>query len=68
MRGLHFELGLQKDRMRAELPFKISCAWFGIAVIWLCAVLWRGGGGDWGTALAFAQVVAASFSIAIVRI
>ena len=68
MRGLHFVLGLQKDRMRIELPFRISCAWFGIAVIWLCLVLWRAGGGDWGTALAFAQVVAASISIAIVYV
>lgn len=63
MRGLHFVLGLRKDRMRIELPFRISCAWGGIAVIWLCLVLWRGGGGDWGTALAFAQLVAASISI-----
>lgn len=68
MRGLHFVLGFQKDRIRAELPFKVSCAWFAIAVIWLCVVLWMGGGGDWGTALAFAQVVAASISIAIVSI
>ncbi|KAI0880727.1 uncharacterized protein GGS22DRAFT_182051 [Annulohypoxylon maeteangense] len=66
MRGLHFVLGLQKDRMRIELPFRISCAWFGVAFIWLCLVLWRWGGGDWETALAFAQVVAASISIVIV--
>ncbi|KAK3373053.1 hypothetical protein B0T24DRAFT_249435 [Lasiosphaeria ovina] len=63
MRGLHFVLGLQKDRIRMEAPFRISCAWVGIAIIWLCLVLWRGAGGDWGTALAFAQVVAASISI-----
>ena len=67
MRGLHFVLGLQKDQMRIELLFRTSCAWFGI-VIWLCLVLWRVEGGDWGTALAFAQVVAASISIVIVYV
>lgn len=66
MRGLHFVLGLQRDRIRIELPFRISRAWFGISIIWLSLVLWREGGGDWGTAFAFAQVVAASISIAYV--
>ncbi|KAI8623052.1 hypothetical protein F5Y19DRAFT_460064 [Xylariaceae sp. FL1651] len=68
LRGLHFVLGWQKDRMKIELPFRISCAWFGITVIWLCVVLWKEGGGDWGTVLAFAQVVAASISIVIVYV
>lgn len=68
MRGLHFVQGLQTDRMSIELPFRISCAWFGIAAIWLCLVLWGVGGGDWGIALAFAQVVAASISIIITRV
>ena len=66
MRGLHFVLGWQKDRIRIDLPIRISCAWLGTAFVWLCVVLWRGEGGDWGTALAFAQVVAASISIIIV--
>jgi hypothetical protein len=51
--------------MKVELPCKITSAWFGIAVIWFCLILWKGEGGDWGTAFAFAQVVAASISIVI---
>jgi hypothetical protein len=51
--------------MRAKLPFRASCASLAVALTWLCLVLWRGGGGDWGTAFAFAQVVAASFAIII---
>ncbi|KAH6705791.1 hypothetical protein EV126DRAFT_412840 [Verticillium dahliae] len=68
MRGLHFVLGWQKDRMRVELLPRISAAWSGFAIIWLCLVLWRATGGDWGTALAFAQVVAASLSIVIIHV
>ncbi|XEV01629.1 hypothetical protein FSHL1_006916 [Fusarium sambucinum] len=64
-RGLHFVLGWQTDRIRAELPFRASCASLAVALIWLCLVVWRGAGGDWGTAFAFAQVVAASFAITI---
>ncbi|EWY79565.1 hypothetical protein FOYG_17311 [Fusarium oxysporum NRRL 32931] len=65
MRGIHFILGWQTDRMHIELPFRVSCAWFGVASIWLSLVLWRGVGGDWGTAFAFAQVVAASVAIIV---
>jgi hypothetical protein len=65
MRGMHFILGWQTDRMHIELPFRVSFAWFGIAFVWLSLVLWRGVGGDWGTAFAFAQVVAASVAIIV---
>lgn len=64
MRGLRFVLGWQTDRL-IELPFKVSCVWFGISAIWLGLVLWGWGGGDWGIGFAFAQVVAASISIVI---
>ncbi|KPA40519.1 hypothetical protein FLAG1_06600 [Fusarium langsethiae] len=64
-RGLQFVLGWQTDRIRTELPFGISCASLAIALIWLSLVVWKGAGGDWGTAFAFAQVVAASFAIVI---
>jgi hypothetical protein len=62
---MHFILGWQTDRMQRELLFKVSFAWLGIASIWLSLVVWRGLGGDWGTAFAFAQVVAASVAIII---
>lgn len=65
IRGMHFILGWQTDRMHGELPFKGSFTWFGIASIWFGLVLWRGLGGDRGTAFAFAQVVAACVAIII---
>jgi hypothetical protein len=64
-RGLQYVLGWQTDRIRIELPFRISCASLAIALVWLCLVVWKGAGGDWGTAFAFAQVVAACFAIVI---
>ena len=67
MRGLHFVLGFQKDRIEVELPFTVSCVWLGVAAVWLCLIFWGVGGGDWATAFAFAQVVAASISIIIAR-
>ncbi|CEI63314.1 unnamed protein product [Fusarium venenatum] len=65
MISLHFVLGWQTDRIHTELPFGVSCALLAVAFIWLCLLIWRGAGGDWGTAFAFAQVVAASFAIVI---
>ncbi|CAH0051998.1 unnamed protein product [Clonostachys solani] len=67
MRGLRFVLGWQTDRM-IEIPYRVSCVWFGIAAIWLGLVFWRVGGGDWGIGLAFAQVVAASIAIVIASV
>ncbi|KAG8673778.1 hypothetical protein FPOAC1_007097 [Fusarium poae] len=64
-RGLHFMLGWQTGRIYAELPFRLSCVSLAVALIWICMALWRGAGGDWGTAFAFAQVVAASLAIVI---
>lgn len=65
MRGLHFVLGFQTDRIGIELPFRISCAWLGITAVWLCLVIWGVGSRNWGIAIALAQVVAASISIII---
>lgn len=65
MRGLQFIVGWQIDRMSAGLPIRISFASFGVVLIWLCVAIWRGGLGDWNTAFAFAQVIAASVAIVI---
>lgn len=65
MRGLRLILGWQTDRIAALAPLHASLGLFGITVIWLCLILWKGGGGDWGTSFAFAQVVAASVAIGI---
>jgi hypothetical protein len=64
-RGFRFEMGWQTDRMAVEVPFPAACAWFGIAVIWLCILLGKVKQGDWGVALGFAQVVAASIAIMV---
>ncbi|EMT73664.1 hypothetical protein FOC4_g10002154, partial [Fusarium odoratissimum] len=63
MRGIYLALGWQTDRI--EIPFRVSCFLLMICFIWFCAILWRGGGRDWGTSFAFAQVVAASIAIVI---
>ncbi|KAL4732199.1 hypothetical protein ACLX1H_001207 [Fusarium chlamydosporum] len=68
IRGIHFVLGCQIKRMGIILPFVFSHVSLFVALIWLCVVIWRGGGGDWGTAFAFAQVVAASITIAIAKL
>jgi len=65
LRGLHVVLGWQRCRIIHEMPFHMSLAWFLIASVWLCALVARFGSGDWNMALAFAQVIAASFSILI---
>ncbi|EXM26126.1 hypothetical protein FOTG_07147 [Fusarium oxysporum f. sp. vasinfectum 25433] len=65
IRGIHLALGWQKDRMYIEIPFRVSCFLLMICFIWFCAILWREGGGDWGTSFALAQAVAASIAIVI---
>lgn len=65
MRGIHLALGWQTDLVYIEIPFRVSCFLLMICFIWFCAILWRGGEGDWGTSFAFAQVVAASTAIVI---
>lgn len=43
----------------------IGTAWFffGLAVIWLCVIVWGGLAGDWATAMAFGQLLAAFMSL-----
>lgn len=68
LRGLNFVLGWQRARIAREIPFHISCTWLCIAIVWLSALLWKVGSGDWSIAFGFAQVVAASISIAATSI
>lgn len=62
LEGLRFDIGWQVDRMARDIPIHVSSAWLVFAIIWLCVLLFRVGFGDWGTALGFAQVVAAAIS------
>ena len=63
LRAFHFVFGWQTDRIAVELPFFISVGLLGVGIVWLAVMLLRGGGADWNTAFAFAQVVAASIAI-----
>lgn len=65
IRGLHFTLGWQTDRIKVDLPWRVLAVWLGIAIIWLCVILGKGAGADWGTAFAFAQVAAASLALLV---
>jgi hypothetical protein len=51
------------DRIKLELPYWVSVGFFGIGIVWLAVLLFRGAGLDWSGALAFGQVVAASVAI-----
>jgi hypothetical protein len=63
IRAFHFVFGWQMDRIAVELPFFISGGLLGVGIVWLAILLSKGGGADWNTAFAFAQVVAASIAI-----
>ena len=65
LRGLHFILGWQFDRMTRELPMRIALVWLGFAVVWLCVLAWGGHTGDWSTAMGFGQVIAASVTLVV---
>jgi hypothetical protein len=62
-RGIEFTLGWQKDRIASEVPVGIAWLWFSLAIIWLCVIIWGGSAGDWATAMAFGQLLAASVSL-----
>lgn len=54
--------------MYHEGLFHVSCVYFGIALIWVCMLLWKVGGADWDVALGFTQVVAASIAILVTSV
>lgn len=61
-------MGWQLDRAVSEAPLPIAWAWFIVAIIWLCVLAWGWGlGKDWGTAMAFGQLLAASASLIVVH-
>ena len=59
-------MGWQFDRAVSEVPLPIAWVWFSVATIWLCVLAWGWGGkNDWGTAMAFGQLLAASVSLIV---
>lgn len=63
MRGLFVTMGWNVDRMLLHVRVGIIYTLVGLAVVWLGSVLWAGHRGDWSTALAFGQLLAASLAL-----
>jgi hypothetical protein len=63
LRGIQFILGWEWDRINHEVPLKMAWTFLGLAVIWLCVIVWGLPRGDWETAMAFGQLLAASVSL-----
>ena len=62
---LTFSLGRQTDRLFYELPRNASRVYFGLVVVWLSVLLWAQPKGDWNTAIALGQLVAACISVVV---
>ena len=65
MRGVYVTTGWNVRRLLLGLRAGSTHALLGVAIIWLGSVLWAGHRGDWSTALAFGQVVAASVTLVL---
>lgn len=63
MRGLFVTMGWNVDRMLLHVRVGVIYTLVGLAVVWLGSVLWAGHRGDWSTALAFGQLLAASLAL-----
>jgi hypothetical protein len=61
--GIQFILGWEWDRITYEVPVGMAWIFLGLAVIWLCVIAFGGSVGDWQTAMAFGQLLAASVSL-----
>lgn len=68
MRGIEIAVGWQFDRMASELPVRITWTWFCLALIWAAVMIWKGRTNDWGTAMAFGQLLAVSISLIMVHV
>lgn len=63
MRGISVSLGWIVSRMLRHLKVGSVYTLTGLATVWLGSVLWAGHRGDWSTALAFGQLLAASLAL-----
>lgn len=63
MRGISVSLGWNVSRMLLHLKVGSVYTLTGLAIVWLGSVLWAGHRGDWSTALAFGQLLAASLAL-----
>jgi hypothetical protein len=56
-------MGWQIDRLKLKAPKFIVWAWFSLALIWGCVIVWGGRTSDWSAAMAFGQLLAASVAL-----
>lgn len=63
MRGIYVTMGWNLGRMSRHVRTGSVYTWTGLAVVWLASVLWAGPKGDWQTAWAFGQLLAASLAL-----
>lgn len=63
MRGISVSLGWNVSRMLLHVKVGSIYTLTGLAIVWLGSVLWAGHRGDWSTALAFGQLLAASLAL-----
>ncbi|KAJ6006656.1 hypothetical protein N7451_004600 [Penicillium sp. IBT 35674x] len=63
LRGIEIDVGWQFDRIASELPDYITPPWFYLALIWVAVIIWKGDTTNWGAAMAFGQLLAASISL-----
>lgn len=67
LRGIEIAVGWQFDRIVSEVPVSVTWTWFFLALIWAAVIVWEGTADDWGTAMAFGQLLAASISLIMVH-
>jgi hypothetical protein len=63
MRGIFVTLGWNVSRMLFHLRVGSVYTLVGLAIVWIFSVLWAGHRGDWSTAMAFGQLLAASLTL-----
>lgn len=62
-RGIYVTLAWDFSRMLRHVKIASIYTVMGLAVVWLGSVLWAGHRGDWSTALAFGNLLAASLAL-----
>lgn len=67
LKGIEISVGWQFDRIISEVPVSATWTWFYLALIWATVIAWEGTTDDWGTAMAFGQLLAASISLIMVH-
>jgi hypothetical protein len=60
MRGIYITLGWNFGRMLRHVRVGSVYTMVSLAIVWFGTVIWAGHRGDWSTAMAFGQLLAAS--------